>query len=131
MVYDLRKFVQNANAAKTNQPGTCLMTVRTWAGIASRYPDAATAWRNTNDRHPGDKTFPEGCFVYWTGGSHGYGHIAAGLTKNRIRSTDCTTSGHVSTVDVDWVENHWGLTYAGWSWDCNEVTMPHSKRARA
>jgi hypothetical protein len=31
----------------------------------------------------------------------------------------------VATVDLGWVERAWGLRYAGWAWDINEVTIPH------
>jgi len=125
MAYDVDKFVANAKAATSNSPGTCLATVRTWAGIPSKYPDAATAWAHTHDRHPGDRNPPKGSAVYWTGGSHGYGHIVCGLGGGQIRSTDCTTSGRVSTVGLSWVEQSWGLKYAGWAWDINDVTIPH------
>jgi hypothetical protein len=109
-------------------PGYCLQQTRMWCGIGARYLDAATAWRNTNDRHPGDRTgIPRGAAVYWTGGSHGYGHIALSLGNGKVRSTDAGGRGRVATVDVGWVERAWGLRYAGWAWDINEVTIPHRK----
>jgi hypothetical protein len=42
-----------------------------------------------------------------------------------VRSTDSGGSGKVATVDVGWPERNWGLKYAGWAWDVNEVTIPH------
>jgi hypothetical protein len=97
-----------------------------WCGIEARYPDASTAWRNTNDRHPGDKTdVPRGAAVYWTGGSSGFGHIALSLGNGMVRSTDAGGSGRIATVAIDWVQQHWGLPYAGWAWDINEVTILH------
>ena len=69
---------RNAENDDFNVPGMCLQVCRTWAGIPARYPDAATAWRNTNDRHR-DRRPPRGAAVYWTGGSRGFGHIAISL----------------------------------------------------
>jgi|SRR5262245_2870514 len=91
------------------------------------YADAATAWRNTNDRYPGNRNPPRGSAVYWTGGSHGYGHIAISVGGGKVRSTDAGGSGRVATVDLGWVEAHWGLPYAGWAWDINEQTIGHDK----
>jgi len=96
------------------------------AGIPALYGDASTAWRNTNDRYPGNKNAPRGSFVYWTGGSKGYGHVAISLGGGKVRSTDYPTSGTVGTADIGWFETHWGLPYAGWAWDNNEQTVPHS-----
>lgn len=117
----------NAEADQTNDPGYCLQQCRIWAGINSMYPDAATAWRNTNDRHPGNKDAPRGSAVYWTGGSHGYGHIAISLGGGNVRSTDAGGSGIVATRNIDWFTANWGLPYAGWAWDINEATIVHDQ----
>jgi hypothetical protein len=60
MAYDAEKHAKNSEAAKTNAPGYCLKEVRQWAGIPSKYNDAATAWKNTNDRHPETATHRRG-----------------------------------------------------------------------
>jgi len=125
MVYNADQTAQRALNTSTNKPGYCLQQCRTWAGIGSMYGDATTAWKNTNDRHPGNKSAPRGSMVYWTGGSHGYGHIAVSLGNGKVRSTDAGGSGKVATVSIDWPTTHWGLPYAGWAWDVNEVTIPH------
>jgi hypothetical protein len=128
MVYTAAVSARNAENDRVNSPGYCLQQTRMWCGIGGRYGDAATAWRNTNDRHPGDRTnVPRGAAVYWTGGSHGYGHIALSLGNGKVRSTDAGGRGRVATVDLGWVERAWGLRYAGWAWDINEVTIPHPK----
>ena len=36
----------------------------------------------------------------------------------------------MATVDLGWIERNWHLRYAGWSWDTNEVTIPHTKTAK-
>jgi|SRR5262245_956210 len=125
MAYTAKQSARNAINDKTNSPGYCLQQTRLWCGISSRYPDASTAWANTNDRHPGGRKPPRGAAVYWTGGSHGYGHIALSLGDGKIRSTDAGGSGRVATVQLGWVEAHWGLRYAGWAWDINEQTIKH------
>lgn len=127
MAYTAAASARNAENDRTNAPGMCLQVVRTWCGISAKYGDAATAWRNTNDRHPGDRKPPRGSAVYWTGGSKGYGHIALSLGKGKVRSTDAGGRGVVATVDLGWVERNWGQTYEGWSWDINEQTILHKE----
>ena len=127
MVRDAEATAQNAEASTTNSPGYCLQWSRERAAIAAAYPDAATAWRNTNDRHPGNRNPPRGAMAYWTGGSSGYGHIAVSLGGGRVRSTDAGGRGKVATVDLSWPEQAWGLPYAGWAWDVNETTIPHTE----
>jgi hypothetical protein len=128
MVYSAEVSARNAENDRANAPGMCLQVVRTWSGIPARYPDATTAWRNTNDRHPGNRNPPRGADVYWTGGSSGHGHIAKSLGNGKVRSTDAGGRGRVATVDLGWVERNWRMPYAGWSWDTNEVTIPHGKK---
>jgi len=125
MAYRAFRAARNALNDKVNAPGMCLQQTRQWAGISSRYPDASTAWRNTNDRHPGNRNPPKGAAVYWTGGSHGYGHIALSLGNGKVRSTDAGGRGVVATVELGWIERNWGLKYAGWAWDINEQTIVH------
>ena len=129
MVYDAETTARNAEKSTTNSPGYCLQWSRERAGAPAVYPDASTAWRNTNDRHPGDRNPPRGSMVYWTGGSHGYGHIAVAVGGGKVRSTDSGGSGRVATVAISWPETYWGLPYAGWSWDVNETTIPHDNAA--
>jgi hypothetical protein len=127
MVYTAETCARNAENDRTNDPGYCLQQVRLWCGANARYGDAATAWRNTNDRHPGNRNPPRGAPVYWTGGTHGYGHIAMSLGNGKIRSTDAGGRGRVATVDLGWIERNWHLKYGGWAWDVNEQTIPHPK----
>jgi hypothetical protein len=129
MVYNASRTAKNAEADNYNDVGYCLQQSRMWAGIPPRYPDAATAWRNVDagakvrNRRP-----PRGAAVYWTGGSRGYGHIAISLGKGRVRSTDAGGAGRVATRTIGWFDRHWpSLRYAGWSWDINEITIPHRK----
>ncbi len=127
MVYDAEQGARNAEADTHNDPGYCQQQTRIWSGIPALYGDAATAWRNTNDRHPGDKFPPRGAHVFWTGGSHGYGHVGMSLGNQQVRSTDAGGSGIVATRHIDWFAANWGLPYGGWAWDNNEVTIPHDQ----
>lgn len=125
MVYDAETTARNAEATTSWASGMCLQFSRSMAGIPAVYPDASTAWRNTIDRHPGDRNPPRGCMVYWTGGSQGYGHITPSLGGGKVRSSDYPSSGRVGTTDIGWIERNWGLPFAGWAWDVNGVTIPH------
>lgn len=127
MANNATKTARAAEHDSFNAPGMCLQQSRTWAAIPARYPDAATAWRNANDKHR-DKNPPRGAAVYWVGGSRGFGHIAISLGKHKVRSTDAGGSGRVATRTIGWFGRHWpSLKYAGWAWDINEVTIPHRK----
>jgi len=127
MVYDAQTTAHRAEQDDTNAVGYCLQWCREKAGIDPLYGDAATAWAHTHDRHPGALDPPRGALAYWTGGSHGYGHIAVSVGNGRIRSTDAGGAGRVATVPLAWVRNTWGLPYAGWAWDVNEITIPHGE----
>lgn len=131
MVYSAERSARNAENDRTNEPGYCQQQTRMWCGIGPRYGDAITAWRNTNDRHPGNRNPPRGSAVYWSGGSAGHGHAALSLGGGKIRSTDAGGRGRVATVDLGWIERNWHLTYAGWAWDINEVTIPHPVQTAA
>jgi len=131
MVNTSTQTARNAELDASNPPGYCLAQTRMWAGINSGYPDAATAWRNANDKHR-DRKPPRGAAVYWTGGSKGYGHIAISLGGGNVRSTDADGAGKVATRTLGWFDRHWKtLRYAGWAWDINEVTIPHPPARRA
>jgi len=128
MAFTATRTARNAEADERNAPGMCLQQSRQWAGIPARYPDAATAWRNANNKHRGDRRPPRGAAVYWVGGSRGYGHIGISVGKGRVRSTDAAGSGRVATRTIGWFGRHWpSLKYAGWAWNVNEVTIPHRK----
>lgn len=127
MVNNAETTAREAENTHENDPGMCLQWSRQRAAIASLYGDAATAWRNTNDPHPGDRFPPRGAMAYWSGGSQGYGHIAVSVGGGWVRSTDAGGRGRVATVEIGWPGEAWGLPYAGWAWDVNEITIPHEE----
>src|SRR4051794_11091314 len=127
MVNTATQTARNAEADDFNDPGMCQQQTRLWAGTPARSPDAATAWRNVNHKHR-DKNPPRGAFVFWVGGSRGFGHVATSLGRRRIRSTDAAGLGHVGTRPLGWFGRNWtSLRYAGWAWDVNETTIPHRR----
>lgn len=114
-----------AEADQRNDVGMCLQQSRMWADVPARYPDAATAWRNVNKKHR-DRKAPRGSIVWWTGGSRGFGHVGVSLGGGKVRSTDAGGAGKVATRTIGWFDRNWpSLKYAGWSWDINEVEIPH------
>lgn len=119
-----KQATDNAKRYTSNQPGMCLKYTRTWLEIASYYGDAATAWKHAKHKHT-DRKPPSGAPVLWVGGSHGYGHAALSLGGGKIRTTDATNTGQTSTQSLDYPERAWGLTYAGWTEDLNNVTIPY------
>jgi hypothetical protein len=124
MTRNAEQTATSAEQSTTNEPGYCLKWSRLRADIGSLYPDAATAWRYAVHRHKGDRQPPRGAMTYWLGGSHGYGHIAVAVGDGLVRSTDAGGAGRVATVDVGWFETHWGLPYAGWADNVNDVIIP-------
>lgn len=124
MPYSLNTAVANAIADKYNSPGYCLQQVRVWWGVAAKYGNAAVAWNNATQKHPGHRNPPRGAPVFWTGGAHGYGHVAISLGNGLIRHTDSAGRGRIGTTTLSWVENNWGLRYAGWTTSLNGVALP-------
>jgi hypothetical protein len=85
--------------------------------------DAVDGYKATKHKHI-DRNPPAGVPVFWSGGSHGYGHAAVSLGGGKIRSTDAGGRGKVATVDLGWVERNWGLHYLGWTEDLNGELIP-------
>jgi hypothetical protein len=114
------------------KPGLCLKNVRYAFGIAPKYGTATMAGRAAAPLNPlvrGSKVTNRP--VYWSGGSHGYGHVAIldGCTKvgrrARCWTTDCPITGRADgkwrRVRVDTITKRWGLTLMGWSNSLNGV----------
>lgn len=117
---------QTANSARrshVNTPGHCLQWARTRAGIPARFATAAAAARGAHNKHFGSAP-PAGAAVYYTGGSHGYGHIVISIGGGQVRSPDSGGRGRVATVGYRWPVSHWHLHYAGWANNINGYTIP-------
>lgn len=88
--------------------------------------DAHASWIQAGG-HDGDNTHwsipaPKNVPVYWSGGAHGYGHVAISDGPDHsgrvwIWTTDETahTHGKFTRVPLTWVKDHWGLNYLGWT----------------
>jgi hypothetical protein len=134
MVYNRDQIVQRALASTTNEPGGCYKWTRTMVGSASvgdvdrdGDADAVDGYKATKHKHL-DRNPPAGVPVFWSGGSHGYGHAAVSLGGGKIRSTDAGGRGKVATVDLGWVERSWGLHYLGWTDDLHGEVIPEVPR---
>jgi hypothetical protein len=114
------KAVANAREITKYEPGYCLRYVRESWRIGSLYASAIEAWNGSRDKHPGDRNPPYAAPCYYRIGQ--YGHVV--IATNRIRSTDCHSSGYVNEEDLSWPEKAWGATYLGWAGDLNGIDLP-------
>lgn len=126
---------QQTRSFNINSAGTvkyaCLKNTRLGYGIASKYPDALTAWKNT-EQHK-DRSFPAGVscpvFFNWTDktgiveGKPGtnYGHIAVRLADGRIWS-DGRYFSNIDTLMSQYISGG-NPSYLGWGESVNAVRV--------
>lgn len=113
--------------------GLCMKNVRTAYGIPALGDydgdgdaDAVDGWKAARLRHKVEAVdaVPAGVPVWWTGGSHGYGHVAISDGGGWAWSTDLRRPGRWDRVRISQVAQTWGgMTLAGWSEDLNGVTV--------
>lgn len=103
--------------------GMCLQATRRLYDVAARYGDAATAWANTRHRIPVAAGAPAGALVWWTGGSHGHGHVALATGDGYCWSVDIRRPGYFDRVPIEVIAREWGLRLAGYSRDLNGVQV--------
>lgn len=60
---------------------------------------------------------PLGVFVFWSGGSNGFGHVAPTVDdRGTVRSTDWPSAGQVNNVNVQTLDRAWpSLKREGWT----------------
>lgn len=119
------------------EPGLCLKNVRYGFGIAPKYGTAFQAALHAGDLKvvPRKGSKVRNRPVFWSGGSHGYGHIAVldGCTKVG-RNARCWTTdwpnpvtgradGKFRRVRVDTISKRWGLTLMGYADRLNGVDI--------
>lgn len=104
----------------TDWLGNCAHSV---ACAFNRYAsgwNAVDGWRQTpaKYRHTGRKSTmpPRGALVFWSGGSHGYGHVGVANGRGRFWGVDLPVSGHIGLADIGEPARRWGLSYLGWCW---------------
>ena len=108
-----------------NWTGWCLVFVRSAFGVAARYPSAASAWQHADHKHleTDPNKIPREVPVFWTGGTHGYGHIALSRGDGSCWTTDLIHPGKVDVARIDDVRKRWGLHLVGWAEDLNGVRV--------
>lgn len=101
--------------------GMCLATVRQYYGVPSGFPTAASSyWASDHKRFVrSGRDVPRGVPVYWTGGSHGAGHIAISVGGGVCLSTDWKSAGKISYAHIDDITAAWGLQFKGYTWEVN------------
>ncbi len=108
----------------------CLKNVRLGYTIPAKWPDAKTAWDNTEQHR--DRSFPAGCAVPvyydWVGTikdengkpvTKNYGHIAVRMPDGRIW-TDGRYYANVDELSANYLK---GSKYLGWGESVNEVRV--------
>jgi hypothetical protein len=104
--------------------GHCQIFAHTAAGIGNGAPSAIAAWSAAKYKHAGDMSPPVGAFVFWSGGSAGFGHVAISNGGGMVWSTDVKRAGKVDMVSLAWFRQHWpGIHYVGWTEDNNGVRV--------
>ena len=100
--------------------GHCAHSVACAYGRASSGWNAIDGWRNTSPkfRHTGRRAHnpPRGALVFWSGGSHGMGHVGVANGRGRFWGVDLPVSGHIGLADIGDPARRWGLVYLGWIW---------------
>lgn len=119
--------------AHTRWPvGYCQQYVRTAFDVGAYYGTASQAWAGATKKHrvSHGAHCPRGVPVFWTGGSHGYGHVALSIGNGLCISTDAGGAGVVAVVSIDSLTARWGLSFQGWTEDINTVTVFHKPKPR-
>lgn len=107
----------------TYETGMCLRATRQLYSVPALYGDAATAWAHTKHRIPLGANAPAGALVWWTGGSHGHGHVALATGDGHCWSVDIRRPGRFDRVPIGTITRQWGLRLAGYSRDVNGVQV--------
>ncbi|MCL2542747.1 MAG: hypothetical protein FWE71_09875 [Nocardioidaceae bacterium] len=109
-----------------NWHGMCQDFTHSAFGVPSDgTPSAAAAWERAKYRHPetDPANIPRGVPVFWTGGSHGFGHAAVSRGGGSVWGTDLVRDGQVDVYPINDVHTKWGLTLAGWTEDIDGVRV--------
>lgn len=113
-----------------NWSGMCLKFTRTCLGVGALHASAFEAWRAAGGALGANThtllAAPAGVPVFWSGGPHGYGHVAIADGQGYVWSSDILRAGKVDRVAISKIHDKWGLKYLGWSETLNGVRVhPH------
>jgi len=106
--------------------GNCLGSVRDAYGSPATGGSAATAFAATKSRGGVYDTPPLGALLWWTGGTHGYGHVGISNGEGYVWNTDFGPNGYVGDgrirlIPIAAVNKYSNpnapLKYVGWSAD--------------
>lgn len=83
---------------------------------ASGHASAHQHWLDTPSRykHSG-RAIPAGGLAFFSGGSHGYGHVAISAGDGRLISNDINGAGTYTYTTISQIESKWGEKYVGWT----------------
>lgn len=114
MSYKKVKSFSQSKAGKVN--GYCLQNVRLGFGINVKYPNAITAWKNTQQH--ADRNIPSGVDVplFYTYGKDG--HVNVRLSDGRIWN-----DGTVFKDLADYLSKRPQVSYLGWGESLNGVRV--------
>lgn len=105
--------------------GYCLRTIRSLYGVAALYPDAQTAWEESDRKHRTDDPLdiPWGVPVWWVDNASGFGHVALSIGNGRCLSTDYRETGELGVAPISALGPWCGGRLAGWTNDINGVDV--------
>jgi hypothetical protein len=112
-----------SRTGETDRVGLCQARTRGKYLIPSDgSPDAATAHSRTKHRFTG--LWVPGAFAWWTGGTHGHGHVAiCAWRKGYVWTVDFKRPGKWDRVKLDNITKVWHLKFAGFSRDNDAKTI--------
>lgn len=87
---------------------------------------ALDGWEYSKHRHPFDGNYnavPRGVPFWWSGGSHGDGHVAPTEGGGLCMSTDILRDGYFDEVPLARIAQQWELHPLGWTEDINGVRV--------
>lgn len=106
-----------AASGRANWKNLCQRHVANAYGLPrGHYNSASIAWRSIpkDFKYPGDRSFPAGALVYWTGGSSGHGHVALSLGNGTMTTND--SSGRIVIWSNSKMFQYYGkLQFVGWA----------------
>lgn len=105
--------------------GQCLATVRQYYGVPAGFPTAAASYAAADHKHlvSTGVDVPRGAPVWWTGGSHGAGHVAISVGGGICLSTDWKEQGKIDYARIDEITSRWGLSFKGYTEEVNAVVV--------